>query len=169
MLNRDLKELVSELENVATSFCANEYDTGLIVKVEVNSRLSKALGRFIYRRNNLTKEFYPSKIELSKKLLERGTHEQIIDVLKHECVHYCLFMNELPHNDGDPYFEEELRRLNISSTRTISIKHDVHIHECSICGEQITTKRKLKHGKWQHPKCGAGTLIYKQTISYDMV
>jgi SprT-like protein len=111
----DIKLIESELKEMCEYFVKNAYGVKLDVPVKINNRLKRTLGRFIEKRG----EAY--KIEFSGILLTNGTEDQIMSVLKHECIHYALFKLGRKHRDGQEDFENELIKYNSHSTNTLHV------------------------------------------------
>ena len=120
-------------------FLKEHYNLDLKIPFKINGRLKRFNGRFVYT-------VYPNgsekakQIELSKDLVRYHTEEETHKVLIHELIHYALFTLEKPFDDGDEYFENELR------------KH----HSISNSDEQmrVTPKRKVKYLTHQCQDCG---------------
>lgn len=162
--DKDVKELLEALDEIAVTFCAEEYSVSFDIPLKLNGRLTRALGQFVYYKNGKGQ----TRIELSKDLIERYELSEIISVLKHELIHFCLWKLELPHNDGDEYFEEELKRHNVCSTKSLPNRRDRHIYVCPNCGELFVETRKLSENKYYHKKCvGTKHLTYKETVSFN--
>lgn len=125
-----------QLNQIATDFVQKEYNIELKIPVTLSTSMKRNLGVFI------TRNHVPYKIQLSKNLLEYQEPKVIIDVLYHECIHYSLYMLNLPYKDGDDYFEKELRRLGINSTYTYKHKGIVHLYKCPTC--QLAFYRYMK-------------------------
>lgn len=70
--------------------CGVEFNSPVVI----NGRLTTTLGRCIYRKTNSL--WNPTKIEISKHLLETATDDSIKDVIAHECAHYvtCAITHE---------------------------------------------------------------------------
>lgn len=131
MVNKVVDKLQMDAEQIkkyANRFLRREYQIELIIPIVINARLSSTLGQLIYNKTNNR----PVRLEFSKRYLINGDIEDIKKVIKHECIHYALFMKKLPYNDGDPYFEEELRKHNSIATDVISFKtlRNVRIYKC---------------------------------------
>lgn len=107
--NKYAAELV-ELRKQANEFLKENYSLELKVPIVINNRLKSTIGCVTFIQAQ------PEKIELAGILMQYGSKEFILDVLKHELVHYALFILEKPYHDGQVYFEDELRRLGITST-----------------------------------------------------
>lgn len=132
-----------ELVSVANEFLKN-YDMKLDIPIEFNSRLSRSLGRYVYRV--ISRKEVPMKIEISVKLMTKYPKDVIMDVLKHELVYYALSAKGLPSKDGDPYFENELKKYGISPTNVISYIGSLHVYVCKNCKTELKRKRRLtKH------------------------
>ena len=69
--------------------------------------------------------------------------EHIIDVFKHELVHYALCVKKMPFSDGDWHFENELKKYGISSTNSYKLRGEHHKYICCNCGKIYERKRQL--------------------------
>lgn len=123
-----------EIENYCKSFLKENYNLELDISVNVNSRMINTLGAFDYNGKTNT----PIKLEFSKKFFENGIYSDKINVIKHECIHYALFILGKPYSDGDPYFESEIKKHNSCSTHTITFKteRNVRVYSCE-CQEHV--------------------------------
>jgi SprT-like protein len=90
---------------------------------------------------------------MSKEFMKTHPEEHIIDVLKHELVHYALFELKKPHRDKDAYFKETVDRLGVCRTRTYRTLGKFHIYECTNCHKTFRRKRKLREGS----RCSCST------------
>jgi SprT-like protein len=151
---------VYQLKMYANKFLKDNYGMELTVPLELNGRLKTACGRFVYYRNSRT----PKKVELNKVFAQNNEPTVVLDVLRHELVHYALFMQGKPHSDGQPCFENELKRLGVVSQKTIDqykIASRVQVYGCTRCTNEYQMTRRLKHnGKYHSCKCG-GDLVDK--------
>lgn len=152
---------VYQLKMYANKFLKDNYGIELIVPLELNGRLKTTCGRFISRRyyDGRTE---PKVVELNKTFVESNEIVVVLDVLRHELVHYALFMQGKPNNDGHPVFENELKRLNIVSQESIDqykIASKKQIYSCANCKSEFKMTRKLRYnGKYHKCDCG-GSLI----------
>jgi len=158
--------LLNELTLFAKQFIYKNYRLELAIPIQRNNRLRTTLGRYVYQ-----KQSKPLRIELAGFILDYGAKSAIIDVLKHECIHYSLHMQGLPCHDGHPYFEAELKKHGVSSTnKTMIGKYYIYI--CNICRKQNVTKQKTvaqSPEKYRTSCCNAkldivGERIYDGTI-----
>ena len=86
------------------------------------------------RVNYFMKEFYgafrlvdnkPHCIDLAADLFWNGTMDEIKQILSHELVHYACFIQGEDYEDGTEYFERELRRCGVKSSRELRFCWDV--------------------------------------------
>lgn len=156
-----------QMKKYAEKFLMDTYGLELIVPLEINGRLKTTCGRFIYYRTSRK----PKVVEMNKFFVQNNSDNVVLDVLRHELVHYALFMKGLPHSDGQPTFERELKRLGIVSQSTID-KYDItskkrniyrNIYTCAIanCGKEYATGRALKNEGINHRCACGGKLISK--------
>lgn len=131
---------VSEMTEIAKEFLKDTYDMELAIPIEINTRIKKTLGRFRHYRGTARRSV---KIEIGKELILHHPQEVVIDVLKHELVHYALYEQSRAHRDGDYDFENELKKHGISRTHTFKSKGERHSYKCSKCNQTvaITTRR----------------------------
>lgn len=126
-----------ELVEEANKFLQENYNAKLEIPIEFNTRIKKCLGRFISKRS------IPEKIEMSVNLMQYYPREHIIDVLRHELVHYILLVKGLPNADGHPTFENELRKHGIASTNYYEAFGELHKYECVNCKNTYNRRKKL--------------------------
>lgn len=136
-------QIEQELTTISKEFIKESYGITLDIPIKVNKRLSSALGRFRYYRSESKKR--PLSIELSGRLLEYGTTEQILSTLKHECIHYALYMLDKPYKDGQATFENELKKHNSCSTGTQKVSTKRYIYSCGCQEFESFTNRYSKN------------------------
>ena len=127
-----------ELINIANKFLEENYDISLDIPIEFNTRLKRVFGRFVSSKSKGS-----VKIEMSVDFIINHPKNHIIDVFKHELVHYALFEKGLPFHDGDPIFESELKKHGVSSTHTYEYLGEVHRYICENCNKIFEKKRRL--------------------------
>lgn len=142
-----MKMTLKEIETYADKFLKEAYGMDLEIPVEINGRLSRFLGRFIY--SGTLKR--PIRIEISKKYLINGSLNDILSTIRHECIHYALFCKGLPFRDGEKYFESELKKHDTHSTNTVTYKskRNVNVYSCE-CKEEHITLRALSDKGMYH-------------------
>ena len=147
----------AEITQYAKEFLKKAYNWDLDIPVIINSRLSRALGRYVHSRLG-----QPLRIELSKKFLINGNLSDIHSTIKHECIHYVLHQMGKPYRDGMPLFESELAKHGSNSTGTVKLtmERNFNIYKCG-CNEH-KFKRALSNGGRYHSckKCKE-SLVYQ--------
>ena len=85
----------------------------------------------------------------------------MLDVLKHELVHYAMFNLNREYRDGDHEFENELKRLGIPRTNVISRSDSEPLHHYACDCQTHQVVRKLnKNTTYTCKKCKVD-LTYK--------
>jgi SprT-like protein len=143
-----------QLKKYADKFLMENYGMKLNVPLKLNGRLSKTLGWFIYKK----KSNIPVAVHLNKKFAQNNDQDLVLNVLKHELVHYALFMQGKPHSDGESYFENELKRRGIISQSTVdqySITSVKQVYQCVECSYIFKRSKRLKNNGRNH-KCTCG-------------
>jgi SprT-like protein len=152
-----------QLRKYAEKFLSETYGMKLTVPLEMNGRLKKACGRFVYYKNHRT----PKSVQMNKYFVENNEPTVVLDVLRHELVHYALFMLGKPYSDGHPTFENELKRLGVVSQQTIdkytiqSKPTKIQFYECADCKHEFRRQRALANGGRYHRCTCGGRLIDK--------
>jgi SprT-like protein len=150
-----------QLQSYAKKFLKDNYNLDLVVPLQLNGRLNTTCGRFVSRRyyDGRTE---PKVVELNKTFAQNNEPTVVLDVLRHELVHYALFMLNKPNSDGHPVFENELRRLGVVSQNTINqyqIASKKQVYACADCKTEFKRARKLKNnGRYHRCTCG-GSLV----------
>lgn len=162
---------LQQLSEIASEFLHQEYGLELDIPVVRNNRLRSTLGAFVRVKNDDTGEYEPDIIELSGKLIDYAADSVIIDVLKHECIHYALHAKGKRFRDGESDFENELKRLGVRSNYGnnyfVGITHE---YKCTSCGKEmsITTKRAHKAGCFRYSsRCCGAKLLYLHDKIHD--
>ena len=127
--------------------------------VTVNGRLTRSLGRVKFICN------FPTAIEFSRILLEEGTDNDIINVIKHEYVHYFLLITTKEKHGHDAMFKAKCAEIGCTHDKTrnelesedmapaAQFKYEVY---CPDCNKTIGTySRMCKTLRIiDHCKCG---------------
>lgn len=111
----DMKSIEEKLKTMCEYFIKNAYGVELDIPVLINKRLKRSLGRYIEKGGKAY------KIEFAGILLTNGNEDQIMSVIKHECIHYALHKLGRKHRDGQSDFENELIKYGSHSTNTLHI------------------------------------------------
>lgn len=143
-----LKAMEATVKDVCTKYFDFDFDS-LKIPVKINGRLSKSLGQMVYScRHNK-----PLSIEFSKELIS-GIYkiETVESVIKHEVTHLVLFVRGEEFRDGSKNFEDTIKKIGGTSTRTIKALRNYHA-KCSCCGERcLTTSKKSTYKKYINNK-----------------
>lgn len=156
-----------KLTKIAEDFLQKEYGLELTVPIRFNGRLKTALGRAKFTRKGMFADYKPEVIELAKNLMENYTNEEIVDVLKHELVHYACFRLGKPNADGDWYFENELKRLGVVGTGVLKFKGKMHIYACKQCKKTVAqrARKTSKYNRYRTGCCKASIVYLGAKIS----
>ncbi|OUM86766.1 MAG: hypothetical protein BAA01_04020 [Bacillus thermozeamaize] len=129
-------ESLKMLQKEAAEFLRKAYGIELKIPIKINGRLKKTLGRLALKSGK------PYAIELSADLVQYQDLKVIMDVLKHELIHYACFELGKPFKDGEEYFERELAKHGVSKTRTHAYKGNLHVYRCVSCENVSFRHRK---------------------------
>src|SRR5699024_5373840 len=94
-----------QLTHYAKHFLLENFQLSLRIPIKRNNRLRSSYGRFVYN-----KQREPLRIEIAGLMFDYATKEVMYNVLRHECIHYALFILGKPHRDGEAYFEAVLKQ-----------------------------------------------------------
>lgn len=151
---------IYQLRKYAEKFLRENYQINLDIPLTLNARMRRTCGWFRFTRSGIAK-----CIELNKYFVENNEPVVVLDVLRHELVHYALFVEGKPNKDGHPVFENELKRLNIVSQSTInkytidSKPTNISVYKCKKCNQEYKRKRALPNGGKNYKcNCGGGLL-----------
>lgn len=132
------------LTKVAKHFLAKEFGLELVVPVKVSGRMKNLLGVFHYERGTNN----PVSIKIAEGLVkEEGRELDVIDVLKHECIHYALCVLGKPFSDGDKEFIDTCNRLGVGLTRTLKGFADRHMWDCKHGRRTLSNNNMRYHEK----------------------
>ena len=125
------------LNKFAREFLDEHYQLELKIPILINNRLSATLARFAYKKNQAL------RIELSGNLIKYGHPYYKLDTLKHELIHYALFVKGLPNADDDEEFINELKRLKVGATDEIFVGK-THLITCDNCNNMYEVHTKTQ-------------------------
>lgn len=153
---------MEQYEKIAKQFLHENYNIQLNIPIKRNNRLSASLGRFIYTKKG------SSHIDLAGFLLDYGKEDTIIDVLKHECIHYAFYEKGLPFDDGEEEFEKELIKQQVSTTNSKRVGKYIQF-ECKTCKSRGETRnrRLIKRPQLYRTKCCHSPLSLITEKIYD--
>lgn len=143
-----------QLTMYARNFLRDEYEMDMSIPLVLNGRLKRSMGRFMYMREGNR----PVRVEMNRDFVNNNDIDLILDVLKHELVHYALCYKGMDFSDGDSDFENELSRLGVISQKDvdkITIKSTKQVYDCKECNHRYTMNRRLRNNGINHScKCG---------------
>lgn len=125
-------QFTSEMERYAQRFLKDNFDLNLGIPINIDGRLTRTGGSFHFMRNMRQ----ATQIKMSERFIYGALQddaegvEAILDVLRHELVHYALFKkgsNEF--SDGQPEFERTLKELNIGASGATNEKKVMSLKE----------------------------------------
>lgn len=163
-------QFTKEMTLFASNFLRDNFDMELNIPIIIDGRLTSSGGLFKYQRSFLGNT--PIEIKMSERfiacaLLDESTEgiETILDVLKHELVHYALCAKGIPHSDGTPEFEGKLAELGIGASGAtgaskviVKKKHVwyklLDVYEDPITGRTYKMKHTAKHQSWSGKRVG---------------
>lgn len=144
----------TKLTVYAYNWLITEYGIELKIPIYISKRLKTTMGYFKHQNK------IPLEIQLSYDLVTFQDDEVILDIFKHELIHYVCFITGKQYKDGSKDFENELKRQGANSTKTYKFKGKGHEYACSCCGKVIKTKQKGFDKKYVC-KEDKGNFIYK--------
>ena len=84
------------------------------VPINANGRLTRTLGRVRFSRYSCE----PICIEFAQRLLDNGTDNDIINVIKHEYAHYYLLVVTGENHGHDALFKQKCREIGCTHEKT---------------------------------------------------
>lgn len=107
-----LEDLRAYYEKYVNDFMGSKYHD---ITVKFNSRIKRALGQFVHRRDGLGVGHI--ELSLTQVILDyKGGTNLMLDVLKHEAIHAMCYGDGLDERDGSYDFESKLAQYNVSSS-----------------------------------------------------
>ena len=154
------------------------------IAVSVNNRLRSSIGRFARNYNN--DGSIEPKIEISGKWIQpiilldyQRNHLSFLEgVLRHEALHYALYLLEVPHSDGTDSFERALylsktpasfstnQRLVYENTVSSGMLWRYYTKECNACGHSMIKTSTKKPRVDPCSKCGSIDVSHPNEIVY---
>lgn len=153
-LTKKEKEMyIAELTEIADNFLKENYDLELSIPIKISNKFKHYFGWFSARvsfdETAQTEKHTPLAIYIKEKQIAYSQFDDdgfkvIVDVLKHELIHYALCeLGYLDYGDGEKHFEQELADKKVASSgRTkaelqFTNKNLVYYEACDIYYIQI--------------------------------
>ncbi|WP_164985012.1 SprT-like domain-containing protein [Ammoniphilus sp. CFH 90114] len=153
MEKREIDFDPEKLQALADKLSQHFWQDKLQIPVVWNGRLTRAMGRFVFRQQGKKRE--PLKIEMSKYAAQFVDREIFIAVLLHEMCHYHLFIQNKPYQDHHPVFEQELRRVGAISTNTVKLPTKVYKLTCQHCKKSLGMMKRFNPDRYRSGCCQA--------------
>lgn len=157
MMNaNELKDKCEEIFNIQNHTLGK-------IEVTINSRLTRTLGRCMYKRE--AGHVIPTKIEFSKLLLETASPADIDAVIKHECSHALVTLETGESHGHDSAFKKMCARVGTSNdecSMSLDLDDESKFYKyfvvCRKCGQTVgkyhRASKVVKNPDWYHCKCG---------------
>lgn len=157
---RDIDFNPERLQALANKLSLHFWNESISVPVVWNGRLTRSMGRFVYRVQGKHRE--PVKIEMSKYAAQFINREIFIAVLLHEMCHYHLFVQGKSFLDHHPVFEQELRRVGAISTNTVRLPSKIYKLVCKKCQRELGHMKRFNPDRYISPCCKSE--IHKEEV-----
>lgn len=134
---------VEKIEKLCVEYCGR-CNVTFNSPVVVNGRLTKTLGRCFYLRTGSV--WNPTKIEISRQLLETATDKCVEAVIAHECAHYVTVALTHKSHGHDATFKHYCAMIGTDNDTAIyndleRTKPNEEIYKytmyCSKCGKFV--------------------------------
>lgn len=117
--DKEKYDFEQDMKRYARMFLKKNFNMNLKIPIKIDGRLTRAGGSFHFFSG---KNKRSDMIKMSERFIacalrdEEDGVEAILDVLKHELVHYALFEQGRDFSDGEKDFENTLKELKIGSS-----------------------------------------------------
>ncbi|MDM8214351.1 hypothetical protein QUW13_10815 [Enterococcus hirae] len=154
---------LKQMKNAAERFLNEEYQLPLAIPLVINGRTRATFGQFKLLKKGTQQ--VPKELAISEQFLALARFDDakqakqiVMDVLRHELIHYALFTENKPYRDGEPFFEAELARLGISSSgatarrkQLSAVRLDyyeaIDVYRWKEAGSQTVSLERYRHTK----------------------
>lgn len=122
----------TEIMPFVLGFLQDTYDIDEVPVIGISQYLTDQLAQTQYEvvENNGVQEAH-IQIVISNRLMDHYSFQERWGIIKHELVHYAMFILGKEYRDGEEGFEKELKRLNIPSSQDIELRGNVNIFTCN--------------------------------------
>lgn len=180
------QQVLAYLIKVMDDFTTRNYGVRMNIPVEWSGRLTARWGYF--RVQKMTREGYyegkkyqtgqlidgTMKIVLSKQLMKAKNKSVVIQIAKHEALHYALCVLGKPFSDGHPVFEGELKKHGLISNYAtteeknktlgkIGVTSRKWVWVCGKCNKIMLARGKTRkdYSRGYHSSCCKHSLVEK--------
>lgn len=139
MQNSDLQQLV---ERISIEY----FDKPFEHLATFNNRLRTTGGRYLLNSHN---------IEINPKQYITFGENAVVDIIKHELVHYHLHLARKGYKHRDKDFKNLSEKVGAPRFCEMipSVKGYKYTYACKKCGQTYLRKRKVNTGKYKCSKC----------------
>ena len=160
--DKEKYDFEQEMKEYAKIFLRQNFNMNLRIPIKIDGRLTRAGGSFHFFSG---KNKRADMIKMSERFIACAFHdkedgvEAILDVLRHELVHYALFEQGKNFSDGDEDFENALKELEIGSSgatpeskrlsKTTNVWYSMHdMYRNSVNGKIYPYNHTIKKQDW---------------------
>ena len=154
---------IERVKNELNKLSAADGIGAITVPVNINARLTTTLGRVTFS----SIDCHPIKIEFSKNFIDTGADADILNVIKHEYVHYYLLVTTGENHQHDASFKAKCANIGCTHdgtkgkvNMTAKFKYEVWCEDCNdIIGTYSRMCKTIKEIKYcQCGRCGGKKL-----------
>ena len=138
---------IDRVKDELNNLCKADGLPAIQVPVRINGRLTRTLGRVRFMRATCE----PVGIEFARILLETGTDNDIMNVIKHEYVHYFFLVSKGEDHGHDAVFKKKCAEIGCEHDKTMNrleggedydkkFKYEIF---CPDCNETIGTYSRM--------------------------
>ena len=160
---------IERIVEVASRYAA-KVDVEFDIPVFINGRLTRTLGRVF--QQNINGTYVPTKMEISRQLLQTATDESIESVISHEVAHFIVAKQTGEKHGHDEAFKLVCAKIGCTNDgyatkveRTVEAKDKYEVF-CPKCGKISGYSRMCKTLKYIDQcyckRCNNSSLTYVQ-------
>ena len=126
----------------AYSFLLDNYGIEGTPKVFISNSLEDCLARIEPYKDEEGND--STRILVSRRLIAYYDFDEVVNVVKHELVHYALAYQGKNFRDGEDDFENELERLGLPTGGDMNLRGKVYIYSCNYQHNEVELHRTKK-------------------------
>ena len=139
---------IERVKDELNKLCVADGLPEITIPVSANARLTRTLGRVKFLEKSCT----PVGIDFSQRLLDNGTDRDLINVIKHEYVHYYLLCTTGVDHGHDALFKRKCAQIDCEynmAAGDVEFEHDggpaQYKYEvwCDGCGRMVATYSRM--------------------------
>lgn len=98
-----------EIANILDKFLMDNFNCHFDLPINFNNQLTNVIARVVFLNPHLEIASYISQVDYLNQ-------QALLDVLKHEALHYYLWQRKVAFQDGTDCFESWLKELKLPTT-----------------------------------------------------